>query len=312
LTGVVATGIGVLASLSVTGNTVTGNLNTGGLVSATGNVIGGNVSTVGNVTGNYILGNGALLSGIITSVSNINNGTSNVSIDTANANVTVSVGGTSNVAVFATTGEYVTGVVSASGNITGGNLLTGGLISATSTITSAANITGSNILTGGLISATGNVTAGNLSVTGNVLGNLLPISNITYDLGSPTQMWRTLYVSGNTIVLGESNLSVSNGNLSVGGNPVVTVSPTGTSNTTGNMNVIGNITGSNVTTTGLISATGNIAGNYFVGNGSQLTGIGGSGNLWVVGRLGTYYVPIVSNILTVVGRTGNISIAINS
>jgi hypothetical protein len=48
-------------------------------------------------------------------------------------------------------------------NITGGNLLTGGLSSATSTITSAANITGGNIITAGLITASGNV---------NVLANV--------------------------------------------------------------------------------------------------------------------------------------------
>jgi hypothetical protein len=70
------------------------------------------------------------LSGVSTSSSNINNGTSNVSIYAANANVAVSVGGTANVAVFATTGEYVSGVVSASGNITGGNIGTAGIISA--------------------------------------------------------------------------------------------------------------------------------------------------------------------------------------
>ncbi len=98
-------------------------------------------------------------------------------------NVTVGVGGTANVAVFATTGEYVTGVISATGNITGGNILTAGLISATSTITSAANITGGNVLTGGLVSATStitsaaNITGGNVltsglvSATGNVSGN---------------------------------------------------------------------------------------------------------------------------------------------
>jgi hypothetical protein len=81
--------------------------------------VGGIVSATGNVSGNYILGNGALLSGIITSVSNINNGNSNVEIASSGSNITVSVGGTSNVAVFATTGEYVTGEVSATGNVSG-------------------------------------------------------------------------------------------------------------------------------------------------------------------------------------------------
>jgi len=75
---------------------------------------------------------------------------------------------------YNTTSKEVTygNVISVAGNITSGNILTGGLISATSTITSAANITGGNILTGGLISATGNITAGNLSVTGNVIGTI--------------------------------------------------------------------------------------------------------------------------------------------
>ena len=88
LTGVVATSIGVLPSLSVTGNIQTGNLLTNGIVSATG-----------NIAGNYILGNGACLTGVITSVANINNGTSNVSIGTANGNITMSVNGTPNVVI---------------------------------------------------------------------------------------------------------------------------------------------------------------------------------------------------------------------
>jgi hypothetical protein len=56
-------------------------------------------------------------------------------------------------------------------NVTGGNITTAGLISATSTITSAANVVGGNITTAGLITAGGNVTSGNVSVTGNVTGN---------------------------------------------------------------------------------------------------------------------------------------------
>jgi len=278
--------------------------------------VNNSISATGNITGNYILGNGSQLTGITGSGgTSIANGTSNITIASSGGNATVNIGGTADVAVFAVTGEYVTGVVSVSGNVTGGNLLTGGLISATGTlsvtgattlttvstgnisagnvysggsittgsrISAVGNVTGGNVVTGGLISATGNVSSSasintvNLSVSGNVLGNLLPSANVTYDLGSPTQMWRTIYVSGNTIVLGAANLSVSNGDLSVGGNPVVTVSPTGTSNATGNMNVIGNITGSNITTAGLLSATGNVTGNYFVGNGSLLTGIASS------------------------------------
>ena len=193
------------AVISVSGNITGGNLITGGLISATGNI-----TSVGNVAGNYILGNGALLTGVITSVANINSGTSNVTVVSSGGNVSVGVGGTSNVAVFATTGEYITGVVSASGNITGGNLLTGGIISATGNITgnyllgngsqltgidatsiqngtsnvkvvsSGGNVSvgvgGSNIATiastgltvTGIASASGNVTGGNVLTAGQV------------------------------------------------------------------------------------------------------------------------------------------------
>jgi hypothetical protein len=188
-------------AVSATGNATFGNISTSGsggnisganvisgtTLSASGNVIGGNVTTAGlisatgNVTGNYFNGNGYFLTGVITSVANINNGTSNVNIAAANANVTVSVNGTANVAVFATTGEYITGELSASGNVTGGNVLTGGLISATSTITSAANVTGGNLLTGGLISATSTITSAANITGGNILtgGLISATANIT-------------------------------------------------------------------------------------------------------------------------------------
>jgi hypothetical protein len=39
------------------------------------------------------------------------------------------------------------------------------------------------------------------------------------------------------------------------------------------VSLVGNVEGGNLRTAGLISATGNIAGNYILGNGSQLTGI---------------------------------------
>jgi hypothetical protein len=57
----------------------------------------GNGTFSGNVTANYYLGNGSLLTGIITSVSNISNGNSNLNIPTANGNITLSVSGNANV-----------------------------------------------------------------------------------------------------------------------------------------------------------------------------------------------------------------------
>jgi len=77
-----------------------------------------------------------------------------------------------------------------SSNTVTANILTTGLISATSSITSAANIIGGNITTAGLITATGNVSGGNLIVTGNIIDtgalgiNTTGNANITLNAGT--------------------------------------------------------------------------------------------------------------------------------
>jgi hypothetical protein len=45
-----------------------------------------------------------------------------------------------------------------------------------------------------------------------VSGSLIPSANITYDLGSPTKRWRSLYLSNNTIYLGGARLTVGSNN----------------------------------------------------------------------------------------------------
>jgi hypothetical protein len=115
-------------TLSATGNVTGGNLNAAGL-SLSGNVISSlisaaNVTTTANIQGAYVLGNGSQLTGI--DATSIQNGTSNVRVVSSGGNVAIGIGGTANVAVYATTGEYVTGLISASGNIAGGNLIQGG------------------------------------------------------------------------------------------------------------------------------------------------------------------------------------------
>lgn len=51
-----------------------------------------------------------------------------------------------------------------------------------------------------------------------VAQNILPTTDVTYDLGSPAKRFRDLYLSGSTIDLGGKTLSISGGTLSVGGN----------------------------------------------------------------------------------------------
>lgn len=76
---------------------------------------------------------------------------------------------------FLAEGANVTGGVpslSLTGNITGANLLTGGLISSTGTIT------GGNINTAGIASVGGNITTGgNIIATGNAVANIGSLAN---------------------------------------------------------------------------------------------------------------------------------------
>ena len=194
LTGIVASNIGVLPSLSVTGNTTTGNLLSNGSISAVGNI-----QTIGNISGNYFIGNGSLLTGITVEAGTaIVNGNSNVNVG-ANGNVTISTAGVSNVAVFDPTGVSIAGLISATGNIAGNYLLgngalitglpagysnaevanylptySGNLVSLAGPVTTTSNVTGGNVLTGGLVSA-----------TGNVYGNVILSDNYRYANGVP-------------------------------------------------------------------------------------------------------------------------------
>jgi trimeric autotransporter adhesin len=133
------------------------------------------------------------------SANSISSGTSNVNIGSANANITVSVGGTSNVAVFATTGAFVTGLISATGAVTGA-ALTG-----TSLTVSTGNITGGNLLLSGAIEDSGQLdirttaSDGNIVLTPNGTGNVnigsnvMPTANATANIGSATLSFNTIF-----------------------------------------------------------------------------------------------------------------------
>lgn len=76
----------------------------------------------------------------------------------------------------------------------------------------------------GTFSANPNISydsSNNILSVGNVTatGDMLPSANVTYDLGSPTKRWRDLYLSTNSLVMGDTTLSVEGGSLTVNGNP---------------------------------------------------------------------------------------------
>jgi len=291
--------------LTVNGaNVLTGN--TGAAFSTSGNITGGNiltsglVSATGNVTANYFLGNVACASGIFSS--RIFNGTSEANIGASGGNVNVSVGGTSNVAVFATTGQFITGLLSVTGNITSGNIsstnYTGTNISVTGTVATASTVGG--VITGSSVSVTGT------STSASTIGGVITGSS--------------------TSVTGTQTAASTVGGVITGSSASVT----------------GDVAGANLTTAGNVSATGNIAGNYLLANiyfatgfsasrifngtseanigtsgGNANISIGGVSNVVVFSTTGEFVTGLLSatgnvtggNVLTggLISATGNIS-----
>jgi hypothetical protein len=199
--------------ISASGNiTAAGTLTVGtfapSVFSASGNVTGGNiltggiVSATGNITGSFILGNGSQLTGV--DATQIVNGTSNARVVSSGGNIAVGIGGTSNVAVFATTGTYVTGLISATGDITGA------VITGSSLTVLTGNITGGNLIITGAIQDSAQLdlqtTAGNANIvltpngTGNVniSSNFMPTGNATANIGSAALSFNRLFAQATT------------------------------------------------------------------------------------------------------------------
>ena len=230
---------------------------TGGTNSTTfirGVVSDSGLSMVGNVTANNFIGNSLATTNGISATGNITgNNIFSLNVVSATGNIT---------------GQNLltTGIISATANVVGGNIRTAGSITATGNITggnlitattvidggvsTSGNVTGANIFTSGLISATGNVNAA------NIIANLAVISS-------------TLSILGN----------IQGGNLLTSGVISTTGNATfGNVQTTGRIVVTGNVDAGNLRTAGTVAAatvstTGNITASYFLGNGSQLTGL---------------------------------------
>lgn len=283
----------VATTQTFVGNVAAGNLLTSGQLSATGNIAGGNIrsggqiSATGNVTGNYFIGNGAGLTGIVVSGgTSIVNGTSNVSV-LANSNVSIAVGGTANVAVWANTGGFVSGVLSATGNVTGGNIRTAGQVSAT------GNVTGQNIIASSGIGAAGDVGIGGvIFANGNISTNssLNAIGNIagSYFLGNGSFLTGLSSTSRITSGTTEMSVDVPSGNIraTVGGTANIAVFSTSGLDIIGGVTATGGLTGSNVNTSGFVTATGNVTGGNIRSTG-LITAAGNilGGNIAVTGNV---------------------------
>jgi hypothetical protein len=288
----------VLGTISSSGNVQAGNLRTAGLVTATGNITGGNLS-------------GTNITGTLTTV--------------AQNNIT-SVGTLSSLSVTA--------------NVAGGNLTTGGQVSATGNIRTSAylfvtqdinvsgdvtatsytgtssslngNVTGGNIRTGGQVSATGNVTGsyliGNGSALTGLITNIIQNGNSNVLVGSsagnisinvngisPLAIFTPLGQTTTGIV--SATGTVTGGNLATGG--AITGASTSVTGTTTAASVVGGVmTGSSVSVTGTTTAA-SVVGGVMIGSSLSV-----SGNVTASNLIGTVRTTSIVN--TGSNATGNI------
>ena len=248
-----------------------GNLTTSGRVAATGNVSGANLTTAGvlEVTGNANVGNIGATNGVFTNVSG--NGSALSSITGANVTGTVAA---------ATTAGTVT--TNAQPNITSVGTL--------SSLTATGNVAGGNLTTGGALSVTGNANVGNLGTT-----QVLATANITAPqlISNVAAGTAPLVVTSNTVVT-NLNADLLDGFNSASANTANTIA--------------------------LRDASGNLAANFFIGNGSQLTGLStasisnGNSNVNIPAANGNVNISAVgnANVLVVTGTGANIAGTLNA
>ena len=195
------------------------------------------------------------------SVSSIVNGTSNVTIVGAGSNITVGVAGTSNVAVFSTSGAQVTGVVSASGNITGSYILgNGSQLTGLASVVGATGATGANG-TNGATGATG--TAGSNGATGATGATGAGATGATGSNGA----------TGATGATGVVGATGSQGATGTAGSNGATGATGATGSFSGNLTANINGQGYSISNVSNISVTGNIS----VNSSNQTTAIVNSG-----------------------------------
>ena len=164
------------------------------------------------------------------------------------------------------------------------NSITGGTSNVT--VYSNSNVTISsagtaNVLT---ISSTGIVVTG----TANITGNIIPTANATYSLGSATNYFKSLYVAGNSIYLGNITLGTTSGILTVNSSNVVTA------DASGNISTAGNVTGGNLLSTGIISTSGNITGGNISAVNAAIDRGAAPDNWDTLINMGTYNVSLSS------------------
>jgi hypothetical protein len=288
-----------------------------------------------NVIGNLTVTGNASLSGNI-AADFIFNGSTSVAIPAPNGNVNVAVGGVSNIAVFSTGGANITGFMTTTGNVTGGNIITAGLITAT------GNVTGENLNTAGNVWITRDASTAQPTVRfndtdvsvadGQVFGAVEWFTNSGVG-GGPRVTSAIRSIASSTLgnasvqILTSTNGAaptakvtvVSTGNVGIGNvAPVDLLAVQGTVWSSSTVTAVGNIGGGNVNTAGLVSSAGNVisGGNVSAAGFASITGNVTGGNIISLGSIsaGSAGFSTVGNITggnlnidSRISATGNIS-----
>jgi hypothetical protein len=284
-----------------------GNLNIGiggtanvGIFTSTGLNVAGYANITGNVNAPFFIGNGYYLSGI-DAAGRVVNGTSNLQI-LQNSNLTISVNGNANIMTVTGLGANIAGYVTATGNVSGGNISTSGQLISTLATGSAPLVVLSTTQVANLNAAlAGSVTTNaqpNITSVGNLNGLIVSNSTSTVNLSNTANV--TLGAVANLHISGGSANYVlktdGSGNLdwvAVGGISVISNISNGNSNVniaTSNGNVtltaVGNTT-MTVTGTGAnIAGYANITGNVTL-SGANVN-LGDVGNLRIAGGASSY------------------------
>ena len=241
-----------------------------------------------------ILSNGTLVNDNTSFLDFVGDGFTLTKVGTSGANISVNAGagGYGNSDVVNLLADFGSNTISTEGNITAsyfvgnGSLLTGisgGSSYGNANVVSLLANFGSNT-----IQTTGNATVGSLTATGNITvvngifsGNGAGLTGVVAvgNVGSASQL-----ANGTS----SFNIPVANGNV------------------VGNIGGVTNVyqfASTGLTVAGIVSATGNVTGNYFVGNGSLLTGISG-GSSYSNANVVTLLAGFGSNTIS---TTGNVT-----
>ena len=326
------------STVNASGNINSANINGGNLVTA--NYIAGtltaaaaaqpnitsvgtlnNLTVAGNVYANsgivqaqYLKGDGSNLTNVpSTANSQILSGTSNVKIAAPNGNVTVSVGGTINVATFTNSGANITGSANITGILIANNANLGNTANANYFFGSGnnlSNIQGSSV-TGAVANATYATSAGSATTAGTITTNAQP--NIT-SVGTLSSLSVTGNITGGNANLGNS---VTANYFTGNGSGLSAITGSNVTGQVGYATIANSVSGSNVsgavayaTTANSVSGANVLGAVAYAATANGVAGSNVSGQVSNASIAGTVYTNAQPNI-TSVGTLSSLSVTGN-